>query len=165
MKKHFQTSKKWSQSSNILIFAVFVTYYDRCNQSINWSSIVILSKINLEKVLKLNFLDRCFKKVVFLRFTEFHGLHDDLKIIWKKLTAGRYPVQKRAKLKKRRQHFYLFLVMELFLLSRFIFVFSSSNICDWCSVSRFFTKGAKTGPCDVRRTFRHSWPQCGPAQL
>jgi len=27
-----------------------------------------------------------------------HGLHDDLKIIWKKLTLCRYPVQKKVKL-------------------------------------------------------------------
>ena len=34
-------------------------------------------------------------------FKEFHGLHDDLKIIQKKLTPGRYPVPKKVKLKKR----------------------------------------------------------------
>jgi len=33
-------------------------------------------------------------KVVILGFKEFYVLHDDLKIIPKKLTPGRYPVQK-----------------------------------------------------------------------
>ena len=32
----------------------------------------------------------------------FHGLQDDLKIIWKKLTSSRYPAQKICPPKKRR---------------------------------------------------------------
>ena len=56
-------------------------------------------KINLEKALKLNFQDSFL-----LWFKEFHGLHDDLKTIWKKLTPGRYPVQKTYNLKKRNEN-------------------------------------------------------------
>ena len=40
-----------------------------------------------------------FEKVVLLRFTELHGLHGEIKIIWKKLTPHRYHVQKKIKLK------------------------------------------------------------------
>ena len=46
--KHFRTSKKVQ-----IISAIFVAYYNRWNQSINWSSIEILIKINREKTLKL----------------------------------------------------------------------------------------------------------------
>ena len=71
-KKYFKTRKN-AQSSNILIFAAFVT-----EQSINWSSIEILIKI--ENPLKLNSLDIFFWKSVFFWVNEFHELHDDLKV-------------------------------------------------------------------------------------
>jgi len=35
-----------------------------------------------------------FRKMVILGVKEFHGVHDDQNIIWKKLTPGRYAVQK-----------------------------------------------------------------------
>ena len=62
-KKHFKTSKTNPQSSNILILAIFVAYYNRWHQSINWTTIEILIKINLKKALKLNSL-----VIFFLRF-------------------------------------------------------------------------------------------------
>jgi len=52
------------------------------------------------KIVKINIFDffdvgkKNFGKMVFLRVKKFDGLHDDLKIIRKKLTPGRYPVQK-----------------------------------------------------------------------
>ena len=63
-----------------LILAVFVTYYERWHQLTNWSSIEILIKINLEKALKLDFLDTFLEKMFLLGISEFHGLHDDLKL-------------------------------------------------------------------------------------
>jgi len=80
--KDFQTSrKKSSKSSNILIFPIFVTNYNWLHQSISWSAIEILIKINLKKAWKLisHFL---------VLLGKFHELHDDLKIIWKMLTPG-----------------------------------------------------------------------------
>jgi len=44
------------QTSNILISGIFVAYYNKWHQSINWTSIEILIKTNLEKALKLNSL-------------------------------------------------------------------------------------------------------------
>ena len=89
--KHFQTSKTSTQSSNILLFAIFGTYYN--SQSINWTSIGFKIKINLEKALirkglKVKFPGHFFEKVVLLGISEFHGLQDNLKIIWKKLTQN-----------------------------------------------------------------------------
>mgnify|MGYP006944951683 CR=1 FL=1 len=50
------------------------------HQSIKKSFIEIITKINLETALKLNFQD------IFLKtWSEFHGLHDDLKIVWTKV--------------------------------------------------------------------------------
>ena len=80
-KNIFKHRKKSYQSSNILIFAIFVAYYNRWHKSINWSAIEILIKINLKKPWPI------FWKVFFLRgVVEFHELYDDLpmvKIIWK----------------------------------------------------------------------------------
>jgi len=47
------------------MFAIFFAYYNRWHQSINWSAVEILIKINLEKALKLNCLDICSKKKFF----------------------------------------------------------------------------------------------------
>ena len=57
---------------------------------------------------KFNTFSRClkmffFQKVVLLGVKDFHGLHDDLKNIWKMISPGRYPVQKFRQPKKRRQ--------------------------------------------------------------
>jgi len=54
--------KKRHQSSNILMFAIFFDYYNRCHQSINWNAIEILIKINPAKAVKLNFQHIFFKK-------------------------------------------------------------------------------------------------------
>ena len=79
--KFLKSEKTFSniESSNILIFAIFVAYDNRWHISINWSSIEMLINANLEKASKLNSLE----KVVLLGGTEFHGLHDDLKITWR----------------------------------------------------------------------------------
>ena len=66
------------------------------HQSINWTWIEILLKMNLEKALKLDFLITFFEKVFYLRFKEFPGLHNDLKLF--EMTPGRYSVQKLIKL-------------------------------------------------------------------
>ena len=73
-----KNSKKiiYFQSSNILISAVFVAYY-----SINRRSIENLIKNNLEKSLKLNFLNAFLKKRSGPVLKEFHGFQDYLKII------------------------------------------------------------------------------------
>jgi len=68
--KHFQTSKESAQSSNILIFVIFYTFYNKWHQSINCSSIEILIKINLEKSLKIKLPGHFFEKVDLTNFFE-----------------------------------------------------------------------------------------------
>ena len=57
-------------------------------------AIEILIKIKLKQTLKIKFSEHFFEKMFFLGVKEFHGLHDDLKLYEKKLTHGRYSVQK-----------------------------------------------------------------------
>ena len=87
-RKTFPNIEKNLQSSKILIVSSeseVPTFYDRLDgptvdQSIN-CSIGIIIKINLEKALKLN--SSFYEKVVLIHY----GLHDDLKLYDKKLTA------------------------------------------------------------------------------
>mgnify|MGYP006944964466 CR=1 FL=1 len=68
----------------------YLSFFIPGDQSLNWTSIEILIQINLKKTLKLNFLEKS-------------GLHDDLKIIWKKkLTPGLYRVPTLVQTKKNR---------------------------------------------------------------
>ena len=66
-------------------------------------------------------LFRCLKiffgKVVLLGVKEFDGLHDDLKIIWKKLTTGRYHVANFWQSKKYHCQFLDCLVPQIILCS------------------------------------------------
>ena len=49
-----------------------------------------------------------FEKVVLLGVKEFFGLHDDLNIIWKKLTPDRYPVPNKCQPKQWRHCYWIF---------------------------------------------------------
>jgi len=77
--KHRKNPSKFKYSNFHDLF-----HYNRWHQSINGSAIEILIKIKPKKASKLNSLDIFCEKVILPRFKEFHGLHDDLKIIWKR---------------------------------------------------------------------------------
>jgi len=66
--KYFQTSNKNPQ---IYYFSVASITLQKFNRNYNWISWKFF-----------------FEEMVLVRFKEFPGLHDDLKIIWKKLTPG-----------------------------------------------------------------------------
>ena len=77
--KHFRTSKNSPRSWNILTMVL--------HQSINWTSIDIIIKTNLEKA-RNSMVIFFEKKMGLLKVKEFYGLHDDLKIIKKEFTRG-----------------------------------------------------------------------------
>ena len=92
--KHFQTRPSKFK---------YINFRGICHQSINWSSIEILTKIDWES-LKINCFRNFFETLVLLRFKEFHGLQDDLKIIWKPFNP--WPSHKICPRKKRRLYFH-----------------------------------------------------------
>ena len=57
----------------MLIFEIFVAYYNRWHMSTNWTTIEILIKINLEKPLKLNSLGTFMKKYLLSKLKNFMG--------------------------------------------------------------------------------------------
>jgi len=80
-KDHF-SEKTFSNIKNCHLL-LYVSYYryNRWQQSINWGSIEIVIKINLEKSwLKIKFSGHFLLE----KAREFHGLHDDVKFIWKR---------------------------------------------------------------------------------
>ena len=71
--KTFSNIEKKPSKFKYFNFRDFLAYYNRWYQSINWTAIEILIKINLEKALKLHSLHIFVKKWSFWDLKNFMG--------------------------------------------------------------------------------------------